>query len=436
MRTLLKMIVTLAVLLGIALGVYYFYRRGQAREQGESYSLARAPGDLVREVRSLFDSGDSGDSGSEEPEASAAEHPPSGEPESGEEESPGAEPESAGSDGGAAVAERFPEARDLYRAGHYEEAIPLLYEALAVPGSTGERPRELLARARLFLLLLEGAPSGEALSGPAVARIRTARGDPMIVTVKDETPTEIEFEGEGGVGARVPKADLKEVTVARTPAARKTLFEEEYRRRHDDAKTAAGMIDLARFCRRTGLTDHLTYLLERALEQPGDEIQARVAREHAAAERAGASDRVALTADLLQHFWSRGEYTMRALANASTPRRPGVRVEPGDDTSSSGNGPPSGIGGTARLTPRTANAEVDALLEKADKLRSEADAHYMQAQPGSPDRAEHREKAIDGYRKAMAIYEQVEEKWDVGLESTFRELQLRLYQMMKDETLK
>lgn len=427
MRTLFKTIVTLAVLLGIALAGYYFYRRGQAKEAGESYPLSRAPGDLVREVTGLFRS----EGSDEEAPAAAGRSSPAA-----DEGDAGTPPPGKGDVAAAAPApDRFPEARELYRAGHYEEAIPLLQEALSVPGASGERPRELRARARLFLLLLEDAPSGEALSGPPVARIRTARGDPMIVTVKDETPAEIEFQGDGGVGARVPKADLKEVKVARTPEERKALFEEEYRRRHDGAKTAEEMLALARFCRRAGLTDHLTYLLERALEQPGDALQALVAKAHAEAERSGAGDREALTRDLLTHFWSRGEYTKRALANAGT-GRPGVEVDPGGNTGAAAGGPPSGIGGTARRTPRTANAEIDALLAKADQLRSEADEHYLKAQPGSPDRAEHRKKAIEGYRKAMEIYEQVEDKWDVGLESTFRELQLRLYQMMKDETLR
>jgi hypothetical protein len=416
MKTLLKTVVTFSVLLAIVLGAYYGYRRSAAKKAGEEYPFSRAPGDLVREIAGIFDR-------EKEPESPAPEGP----------DAPAPAVEPPPSSAPKPDPHRFEEARELYEAGEYRQAIPLLTAEIAEPGASAERPREMLARSNLFLLLLEGAARDSDLDGDPVALLTTASGETMFVTVSDETPTDIAFRKEGGISARLPKKSLKALEVARSPDKKTYLYEQRYRSRVESARTQAELLELARECWRTGLAHHVTFLLERALEAPGDDLERIVAGSHADAERASATDRAAFVRGLLVHFFPNGEYSRRTLAGTSGP---GVVVEGPEPLRPGGNQPASGIGGSSVRTPRGTDPALNDLLEKADRYRETANEHYRQAQPGSPDIAEHRDKAIDAYRKALELYEQVSEKWDVNLERTFREIQTRLYQMLKDKPVR
>ena len=56
----------------------------------------------------------------------------------------------------------------------------------------------------------------------------------------------------------------------------------------------------------------------------------------------------------------------------------------------------------------------------------------MKALPGKPNAADHRKKALAAYTEALGLYEKAEENWGVSLDSTFKDIQERRYQLLKD----
>ena len=98
--------------------------------------------------------------------------------------------------------------------------------------------------------------------------------------------------------------------------------------------------------------------------------------------------------------------------------------------------PAGGVGESVPREPRVRDPEVEALLAKANRLKREGDRHYEQSRPGAEDAATHRKKALEAYNEAFALYEKLQERWGVSLESTIRALTERRYQLMKMTTLR
>jgi hypothetical protein len=405
-----KALMTLAILLGVAIGGYYAYRHQLAKEQGQSYSLAYAPGDLFREVVGIFSSRSSGSGGGTGSRTRPADEDP--------------EPEAPGQD-------LYARGHDHYLAAEYTDAIPLFDKALGSPDAPPRVELEaVIARARLFEILLSDVEPGSDLEGPAVALLTPEEGPSLLVTLTGETDSEISFRASKGISSTVRKADLVALRIARTATAKRAIFEEEYRRKHAALESAGDWLDLARYASSHGLPEHVTYLMEKALDRPGDTVEAALYASWEVALATDRSVRAEAAGDLLQHFFRNGEYTRRVIAARARPAPQPVAVAPRKDPDSPKD-PPNGIGSVGSRK-RHSNPEVDALLEKADDLKTKGDDHYLKAFPGMPDVAVHRATALKAYEEARVLYEEVEEKWGVNLERTFRHLNERIYQLRKD----
>ncbi|MCU0724542.1 MAG: hypothetical protein MUE73_01940 [Planctomycetes bacterium] len=414
MRAFRNSLAALGAIFLIATGGYYLHRRAAESEKGTAYSLVDAPRDLVREFVGLF--------------AGAPKPPPSDPP-----------PAVAGSiieppPTSVPAADQYARGRRAYLEADFAGAVPLLEKALARPaaGVDSAGGSSLLARARLFRFLLEDLRLGAALDGPPMARIQLAGGDPFLADLVEETPVEVTFRKEGGISARVKRGELGDSMIARTPEQKQALAETEYQRRHAGLRGAAAWLDLARFCRAHGLSSHVTYLLEKALEEPGDGVERALYEVYRKACVAGDRPKSSASYELLGHFFRSGELTRAAMkAERGGTAPPAGGTGDGDETAS-GPEPASGIGSVGARIPKSANPELNAVLERAAKLKSEGDAHYLKAQPGAPDRAAHREKALKAYTEAIELFEKAEEQWGVSLERIFKELYERRYQMLKD----
>jgi hypothetical protein len=413
MRAFRNSLAALGAIFLVATGGYYLHRRAAESEKGGSYSIVDAPRDLVREFVGLFAGGPKLPRPAPYPAGSIVEPPPSGIP----------------------AADSFARGRQAYLDADYATAVPLLETALAKPagGVDSATGTSILTRARLFRLLLEDTRAGAALAGPPQARIALPGGDPFLAELVEETPADVTFRKEGGISAKVKKGDLRESSIARTPEQKKALAESEYQRRHESLRGAAAWLDLARFCRTYDLSGHVNYLLEKALEEPGDGVERALYDIYSKAFAASDRPKAAACYDLLGHFFRGGELTRAAIrAERGGDAPPSGAVAGGGDGISAGPEPASGIGSVGARIPRSSNPELNAVLEKAAKLKAEADEHYLKAQPGAPDRATHRQKALDAYAKSIELFEKAEEEWGVSLERIFKELYERRYQLLKD----
>jgi hypothetical protein len=421
MRGVLNSLVILFILGGLALVAYYVNQRQKASYRGEEYTFSQAPLDLADEIGEIFKS---------TPPTHDDEVPPGQTPMRTD-----PTPEKPTVDTAALT---WQEGRKHYLAGDFPRALAAFKRSRRGAAPNGQVDI-IETRARLFALLLGRERSGAALEGPPQALITLPAGEPFFAEVVKETEDDITFRREGGVGARVRKNELRDLRVADGPGKKRSLGESEYQRRHTELKTPADFLALARFCYDFGLEEHLTYLLERGLDTPGDGIEAALfARYKEARETTGAVEQAELAVELLKQFFRGGQYTRTAVLDslpAAAGGRPGIGV---NDPNAAGNGsePPSGIGGSALVAPRSTDPEVNALLVKADGLRAEADRHYRQAMPGSPDRATHRDKALKLYEEAIGVYEAVQERWDVGLDSIFKDLLQKRYALLKDKPIR
>ncbi|MEN8150026.1 MAG: hypothetical protein ABFS86_09395 [Planctomycetota bacterium] len=410
MRALAKTILTLLILVASIGGVYYVYRARTARQDGGTYSIRSVPTDLARDVAALFE---------------AVERAPA----AGNGRGPAGDPDEA-PDGTEAPGKPAPErtlfdrANEHYMVARYADAEPLLLRALSTPGGSPGRPAELLARTRLFLLLLSGTRAGSGLEGLPIGYLIMTNGRPMLVRVTEETPDEVSFRAPGGIRSSVKKKEVRSVTVGHTRAQKLAIFEREYRLRHETTRTAGEFLDLARFSSESGLVDHVTYCMERAIAAPGDDVLDTLTEMYESAD----PERQALIAELLRRFYPRADISSN-LYRPDVTRRPIAKPEevlPADPDDR-----PSGIGGTGERKTRPANGEVAALLAEAEEHRKVGDEYYRKAFAGGPKASDHKDKALAAYRKAQEIYERVEQKWNVGLERTFKDIQTRVYDLLK-----
>jgi hypothetical protein len=315
-----------------------------------------------------------------------------------------------------------------YLAGRYADAEPLLREILATPGTTGTRPAQQMDRIRLYRILLRGIEQGASLEGPALALIKMPGGRRMLVNVIEETPDELEFRAPRGIRSRMKKSEFRDLTVAAERGERLALLEREYRFRHETTRTSGEFLALGRFCYEAGLIDHLTYCMERSLTAPGDEVREALTAEFEAAREAGDGNRRQAAAELFERFFPNSEIAGGPVA---LPDRPEIEIT--DAKEESGTDARSGIGGVrerkiSRLGKR--DPKLAALFKEAEKHRAEGDRYYKKAF-GSKGTSEDREKALAAYRKAQELYEQAEERWGVALESTFKDIQTRVYDLIK-----
>jgi len=308
----------------------------------------------------------------------------------------------------------------------------------AVPGApNGANRLNPAPWARLFELLLEDSEPGSVLGdGHAYARFTMPGGQTFFARVVRQTPETLEFKQEAGLGATVEKGELRDLVIAETEEEKRALFEREYRRRHETAHSSGALLELARFSRTHGLPDHLTYLMEKGLSASGDGMEKGLVDRFRAAERAGHHARMELIRNLARKFFTGGELAERICTGPSIDAgSPAAGPDGGADLGPDAEPGPEGRGGiveVARRTPRKSDPEVNRLLEKADELRRTGDVHYRKALPGKPNAAAHRKKALDAYTEALGLYEQAEERWGVSLDSTFKDIQERRYQLLKD----
>ncbi len=412
MRGLLNSVVILFILATLAIVAYFVHQRQAASYRGDSYSFAQAPVDLVDEFTDFFSSNES-------PQPTPV--PEKAQPERSKPVQPVQTDRSA---------EYWQEGRKLYLAGDYVHALEFFLKSRT--RSSG-RPDPMESNARLFQALLGDDPTGLALKGPPQALIVLPGGEPFYAEVVSEDDDEITFKRPDGIGARVRKNTLRDLTVARTPAEKRKLAELEYQRRHTALEKARDYLELGRFCHGHDLCDHLTYVMERGIEAPGDAYEAALFAEYQSSRATtGKANRADQMVVLMKQFYRGGNYTRTAVLDTlpTNSGRPGIAaVAPGG---AGGKGPSSGIGGSTLQTPRSTDPEINALLLKADAMRKEADEHYVKAMPGQPDRASHRDKALKLYKDAIGIYEQVQERWGVGLDSIFKDMLTKRYGLLKD----
>ncbi len=419
MRGLFNSVVILFILATLALTAYYVTERQKASYRGDSYNFSQAPVDLADEIRDFFST--------DVPE----EHAMPGMPAS---ETDPADPTPPAASKVERTVDDWQQGRKLYLEGDYEQALASFRKARTRP--VGQRD-PIESKARLFRALLGDTEVGAALEGPPQALITLPGGDPFYAEVVSENDDEITFKRPDGVGARLEKSALRDLVVARTSHEKRALAEREYQRRHQALKQAKDYLDLGRFCQANDLRDHLTYLLERGIDAPGDGYEAALFAEYKRLRATtGASARADETVELMKLFYRSGEYTRTAVLDAL----PGGVGRPGiDDTvpdTTAGKPPPSGIGASNYSMPRSTDPKVNALIAKADAIRRKADAHYVQAMPGKPERARHRNQAIKLYEEAIAIYEDVEERWGVNLDSVFKDMLTKRYGLLKDKPIR
>jgi hypothetical protein len=425
MRHLLKTLGTLVILVSLVGGGFYAYRAGEARAAGREYSLSEMPGDMAQEIRGLF-----------EPVVKPVEERAADRKDEPDDRDEPSEPtkkddtDVVPEDRGAPPQDPLVTANAHYLAGRYADAEPLLKQVLATSGATGTRPAELMARVKLFRILLAGVRPGSDLEGSAVALITMPGGRRMLVQVLDEGPDDLEFLAPRGIKSRMKIAEFKDLTVARSRDERLALLEREYRLRHETTRTSGEFLALARYSCESGLTSHITYCLERSLTAPGTEVQELLAKEYGAAVDAGDYRRKELAADLFKRFFPRAAIAADTFEPGD---RPGIEIGKGPsdpDTDTAGTG---GIGGVrerkiSRLGKR--DPKLAALFKEAEKHRKEGDKYYKKAFGGKGS-SDDRDKALAAYRKAQELYEKAEEQWGVALESTFKDIQTRVYDLIK-----
>ncbi len=253
MRGLLNSVVILFILSSLAIVAYFVHQRQAASYRGDSYAFSQAPVDLLDEISDFFSSN--------EPPSPAL-VPVETQP---EKPTPPAAVQTDRS------AEHWQEGRKLYLAGDYAHALEFFLKSRT--RSSG-RPDPLESNARLFQALLGDDPTGLALKGPPQALIVLPGGEPFYAEVLSEDDDEITFKRPDGIGARVRKNTLRDLTVARTPEEKRKLAEMEYQRRHTALQKAGDFLALGRFCHAHDLCDHLTYVMERGIEAPGDGYEA------------------------------------------------------------------------------------------------------------------------------------------------------------------
>ena len=420
MRAIRNTAIILTGIILVTLGGYYLHRRDVAASKGGEYPITSAPGDLLSEIASIF-----GKDETSQPEGFG----------------PVTVGTTAKPTGSGPKIHRPPDfaaweqAREAYLAGHYENALSLALRSRS--GAPADQVTRLEMRSRLFMELLAGAEPDATPDGPPIALLVLKNGESMFVNVLDETEEAISFRNAKGLGATLPKAGLADFTVASTPAKKAALYEGEYQRRHSDLRGGAAALELARYCRRHGLDDHLTYLLERAMDTGDKGVETALFERYQEVQKASGSSQARGILDLMKHFFRSSELTRKAVLDAlpSVPPRPGFDTTLPDENPA-GSPPPSGIGGRVERTPRVSNPEINALLARADGLRLEGNDYFEKTYPGHPDRVKNREKALACFDKAIEIYEQVEEGWKVNLDNVFKDLMTKRYQLLKDKPVR
>lgn len=414
MRAFLKTVGTLVILVALIGGGFYLYRSRQAKAEGREYSLSQVPGDLLAEFRELMRPVVKKTDPSTIPPAEGP-----GTTEGNEEEPLDGEPKPA---------DPLVAARAHYLAGRFVDAELMLERALAVPGATGTKPADLLTHVRLFRILLKGVQPGARLEGSAAALITMPGGRRMLVMVVDDSPEELEFKAAQGIKSRMKKSEFRDLSIARSRDERQELFEREYRYRHETTRTAGEFLDLGRFSSECGLTSHITYCLERSVKAPGEGVQEILRQEFADAQSVGDANRKALLAGLFQRFYPRSEIA----ASHYVPDRPEIDVADANGSGSGSTEKKGGIGGVReRRVSKLGNPKVAKLLDEADKYREKGNKYYRKAFSGNGKSADYRDKALAAYRKAQEIYEKVEEGYGVALDRTFKDLQRRIYDLLK-----
>lgn len=425
MRGLFNSVVILFILATLALVAFFVNERQKASYRGDTYSFFQAPVDLADEVSNFFSS-------SEPPRTRPTGDPAIGTGTAGI-ETPGESPSTVKTVERGTV-DHWQQGRKYYLAGDYGLALDCFKKARTRPAGQSD-PIE--GKARLFRALLGDEPVGADLNGPAQALITLPGGAPFYAEVVSENDDEITFKRPDGVGARLDKSALRDLAVARTPAEKRKLAEREYQRRHRSLAEAKDYLELGRFCYANDLCDHLTYLLERGLDAPGNAYEAALFEEYKRLRATtGAAARADETAAVMKEFYRSGEFT-KAVVLDSLPGgagRPGIGVAPPDTPD--GTPPASGIGASNYSMPRSTNPKVNALIAKADAVRREADGHYLKAAPGNPDRGTHRDKAIELYEEAIGMYEAIEESWGVNLDSIFKDMLTKRYGLLKDKPIR
>jgi len=419
MRGLFNSVVILFILATLALTAYFVAERQKASYRGDSYSFSQAPVDLADEISDFF--------ASDEPEDPDVPGLPAIGTGAGEQKSPAPLPIER-------TVDHWQQGRKFYLEGDYEQALACFKKARSRPAGQND-PIE--TKARLFRALLGDVQTGAALKGPPQALITLPGGDPFYAEVVSENDDEITFKRPDGVGAKLEKSALRDLAVARTPVEKRELAEREYQRRHSSLDQAADYLDLGRFCQANDLCDHLTYLLERGIDAPGDGYEAALFAEYKRLRATnGASARARETVEVMKLFYRAGEYTRTVVLDAlpGGTGRPGIGNTAPDLTA--GKPPASGIGASNYSMPRSTDPKVNALIAKADRVREQADEHYVKAMPGKPNRGKHRDKAIKLYEEAIGMYEAVEERWGVNLDSVFKDMLTKRYGLLKDKPIR
>ncbi len=170
---------------------------------------------------------------------------------------------------------------------------------------------------------------------------------------------------------------------------------EEYLRRARGATSGAAYLDTAAFAAARGLRTHLPWLYERAWELRNDG-EAAFAKALAEAYRAA-----------------------RTLNSAGPGREVAaavLRELPSGEAADMAREDTGGIGGVEDRGSG-GDAERDALLEEARRLKREGDREYRLAVPGSEGVNAHRRAALDQFTKSREIFEEVKRKtgrtaWD------------------------
>lgn len=192
------------------------------------------------------------------------------------------------------------------------------------------------------------------------------------------------------------------------------LAEPELKRRMDaaaSADAAAGWIESARYAAAHGLRHHLAYLLERAFARRNDGTR-DFDRAVAAAYRT----------------LREGTTPPRELAEAVE------RELPTGEAADMAREDTGGIGGAReREGDAGEDAERDALLAEARRLKGVGDREYRLAVPGSDEVNVHRRKALDAFEESRRIFEELERKAGSGVyQRTIHDLNRNIAELHKD----
>jgi hypothetical protein len=387
MRLLLRATITILVLLILFGGGFYLVQSGRAKRQGEEYTLAQLPADVVQFLKGLADSGEEVEvppSPSDEPsgeDPASFENPPV-EP---EDEASADEPEAATGSGESDWG------RERYDRGDFRGAMHAWQISLSLHWDP--QLKRQLEQARLFAAVRARFPEPTEANGETtIVEVRSGATFAGHIVSRDDERVRLAV-----ADGKVLDLPTKDVVGTRTVGAeqRRAELEQEFEQRRAAAEEGGpkAYLELAEWTHVHGFPERLPALFEtlHRLEAEQGAVLGPYLAEAYPDLTPSQQDRVA---QVLDRFY---------------PTTPGVR----EILLARMGVQPVGSGGFANAAPTTVGSGsriTKDFIERADRakeLAKKGEAYYLKAQPGMPNRVRNREKALELLTESKDLFEEL-----------------------------